>query len=72
LGRQKKEKMSIPRHAHCLICGMTIPENETFCSSKCRDEYEKTMKRQKYLRLSALIPLIGVTILFILLLLVGK
>jgi len=66
LKRQKRET-SIPAHAHCLICGVTISENETFCSNECRDKYEKMMRGQKYSRLIAFLPIIVVTIFLILL-----
>jgi len=65
--KHRKKETTIPRHSHCLVCGATIPENETFCSNKCRDEYEKIIKKQRYLRFTAFLPVIIVTIFFILL-----
>jgi len=50
-----------------MICGVSIAENEMFCSDKCRDEYQKMLKRQKYMRLNALIPVAVVIIMFIIL-----
>jgi len=66
LKNQKKENL-IPKHSHCMICGVSIAENEMFCSDKCRDEYQKMLKRQKYMRLNALIPVAVVIIMFIIL-----
>jgi predicted nucleic acid-binding Zn ribbon protein len=65
--KSPKREISIPKHTHCIVCGVSIAENEMFCSNKCRDEYQRMMKRQKYMRLSAFIPVIVVIIMFVIL-----
>ncbi|MGB9693419.1 MAG: DUF2116 family Zn-ribbon domain-containing protein [Fervidobacterium sp.] len=64
---KSSKKELIPKHSHCIICGVSIAENEMFCSDKCRDEYQRMMKRQKYTRLTALITVIVVILMFIIL-----
>jgi len=54
---------AIPPHSHCIVCGKAIPYGEKFCSEKCKNEYEKIIKRRKmyvyimYLALAILIIL---------------
>ena len=38
---------AIPPHSHCIVCGKAIPPGEKFCSEKCRQEYEKMVRRRK-------------------------
>lgn len=45
----KKELVeTIPKHKHCAVCGISIPANREFCSEKCSNEYERTLKKRKY------------------------
>jgi predicted nucleic acid-binding Zn ribbon protein len=46
----KKFKMEepIPKHKHCLICGVSIPFDKEFCSEKCEEQYNKMVRKRKY------------------------
>ncbi len=35
------------QHKHCQVCGRPIPVDETFCSEKCREEYEDMVSKRK-------------------------
>ena len=56
----------IPQHAHCLMCGKSIPFGETLCSEDCKKKYQNLVKRRKlilylmYGMLAALIVIIVV------------
>jgi predicted nucleic acid-binding Zn ribbon protein len=34
-------------HAHCMMCGKSIPVNETLCSEDCRQKYTSMAKRRR-------------------------
>jgi predicted nucleic acid-binding Zn ribbon protein len=56
----------IEPHRHCAVCGKTIPPDETFCSEKCKQYYEKKVKGQKrYFYLLMAFPLILVILLLV-------
>ncbi|KYK20717.1 hypothetical protein AYK21_05615 [Thermoplasmatales archaeon SG8-52-2] len=38
---------SIPQHAHCHMCGKSIPTSETLCSEECRQKYQTLLRRRK-------------------------
>ena len=38
---------SIPQHAHCHMCGKSIPISETLCSEECRQKYQTLLRRRK-------------------------
>jgi predicted nucleic acid-binding Zn ribbon protein len=38
---------SISEHAHCLMCGKSIPFGETLCSEECKQKYHTLLKRRK-------------------------
>jgi predicted nucleic acid-binding Zn ribbon protein len=38
---------SIPQHAHCHMCGKSIPTSETLCSEDCRQKYQTLLRRRK-------------------------
>ena len=38
---------NIPQHAHCHMCGKSIPINETICSEDCRQRYQTLLRRRK-------------------------
>ena len=47
--------MEIPKHRHCLNCGVSIPPDQVFCSEKCKIEYiqrRKRMLRTQYMFLA--------------------
>jgi predicted nucleic acid-binding Zn ribbon protein len=60
--KRKGKEIAVPRHSHCLVCGVALPENATLCSEKCRSDYENMIRRQKYFRLATLLPPILVII----------
>jgi predicted nucleic acid-binding Zn ribbon protein len=33
-------------HRHCIVCGKTIDEDETFCDELCEAKYKSAQKRQ--------------------------
>lgn len=51
----------IPQHAHCQICGKAVKYGEIVCSEKCKEEYEKFVKKRRmyiYIMYGALLFLI--------------
>jgi predicted nucleic acid-binding Zn ribbon protein len=38
---------NIPQHAHCLMCGKSVPFGETLCSEECKQKYQTLTKRRK-------------------------
>jgi len=38
---------SVPQHAHCHMCGKSIPFGETLCSEECKQKFQKLLKRRK-------------------------
>ncbi len=43
----RKEIKNITPHKHCLNCGISIPPDQTFCSKKCENEWNRILKRKK-------------------------
>ena len=33
-------------HRHCIVCGKTIDETETFCDEVCKSKYKSAQRRQ--------------------------
>ncbi|MHC1631030.1 MAG: DUF2116 family Zn-ribbon domain-containing protein [Methanotrichaceae archaeon] len=33
-------------HKHCIVCGKTIEEDETFCDKLCESKYKSAQRRQ--------------------------
>ena len=57
----------VPVHKHCLICQNPIPIKNDFCSTECREEYEKkASKRNMWLYIWLAITAIVIIIMFIL------
>lgn len=42
-----KERVTIPLHAHCKVCGKSIPWGKDYCSNECRDKESKAQKKAK-------------------------
>ena len=38
---------SVPQHAHCQMCGKSIPYGETLCSEECKQRYQNLLRRRK-------------------------
>jgi len=38
---------TVPQHAHCLMCGKSIPYGETICSEDCKQRYQTVLRRRK-------------------------
>jgi len=55
-------KEIIPKHKHCLNCGVSIPADRETCSESCRLEWEKMLKRKK---LWTYLPIIGTALLIL-------
>ncbi len=33
-------------HRHCIVCGKTVGEEETFCDEVCESKYKSAQRRQ--------------------------
>jgi len=42
-----KERGTIPLHAHCKVCGKSIPWGKDYCSNECREKEFRAQKRAK-------------------------
>jgi predicted nucleic acid-binding Zn ribbon protein len=62
-----KERVVIPLHTHCRVCGKSIPWGKDYCSNECREKEMKAQRRAK--RMSRLYLLFFVVV-FILLMVV--
>lgn len=40
---------SVPQHAHCNMCGKSIPYGETLCSEECKQKFQSLLKRRRLL-----------------------
>ena len=60
---------NLPEHDHCQICDDPIDLGQKFCSEKCREDYQKEVKKEKlrsYLFLAAVgVVVIAVTMTFL-------
>ncbi|HOO53998.1 MAG TPA: DUF2116 family Zn-ribbon domain-containing protein [Methanothrix sp.] len=36
----------VASHKHCIVCGKTIDEMETFCDEVCESKYKSAQRRQ--------------------------
>jgi len=63
--KRKREDSSIPKHRHCPVCGVSIDMKSQFCSVKCKNEYERIMKKRKRLEVLTTIFIISLTVFFI-------
>jgi len=36
----------VASHKHCIVCGQTIDETETFCDEVCESKYKSAQRRQ--------------------------
>ena len=37
----------VTQHAHCQMCGKSVPVGETLCSEDCRQRYNTVRKKRK-------------------------
>ena len=37
----------VPQHAHCQICGKSIPVGETLCSEECKKKFKTIFRRRR-------------------------
>ena len=61
--KHKKEKNStLPKHRHCLACGISISVDKQFCGKECEEEFKKFSRRKKmqFIAILALYSLIFV------------
>jgi predicted nucleic acid-binding Zn ribbon protein len=65
---KQAEKVSIPRHRHCIVCSTPIAMEREFCSTSCEDEFKRMEKKRKY---QMFIPLLLLPIVFVVLLLIS-
>ena len=40
---------SVPQHAHCHMCGKSIPYGETLCSEECKQKFQALVRRRRLL-----------------------
>jgi predicted nucleic acid-binding Zn ribbon protein len=38
---------NLPEHDHCQICDDPIDLGQKFCSEKCKEDYQKEVKKEK-------------------------
>lgn len=57
------------KHKHCLICGLPIPVNKTFCGAECEEKNRRLEKRKNY---TMIITMIMFPVLLLLMLLFSK
>jgi len=38
---------TVPQHAHCNICGKSIPFGEVQCSEECKQKFQTLLRRRK-------------------------
>ncbi|MBC7108057.1 MAG: DUF2116 family Zn-ribbon domain-containing protein [Methanomassiliicoccales archaeon] len=54
----------LPPHTHCLNCDDPIPEDQDFCSEKCKDSYQERIKKERrrmmYFYIVAIVAIIGI------------
>jgi len=43
----REEIKNIPPHKHCVNCGISIPPDKDFCSTKCEEEWNRMVKKKK-------------------------
>ncbi|MBS7656129.1 DUF2116 family Zn-ribbon domain-containing protein [Candidatus Bathyarchaeota archaeon] len=48
MSKKFKIEEAIPKHKHCLICGISVAFDKEFCSEKCEEQYSKMVKKRKY------------------------
>lgn len=44
----------IPAHAHCPMCGKSIPVGESVCSEDCKQKYQNFMKKKRWMMYAVL------------------
>ncbi len=37
---------NVASHKHCIVCGKTIDEMDTFCDEVCESKYKSAQRRQ--------------------------
>lgn len=40
---------SVAQHAHCNMCGKSIPYGETLCSEECKQKFHSLLRRRRLL-----------------------
>jgi len=65
---KQAEKVSIPRHRHCIVCATPISIEKEFCGSECEDQFKKAERRRKYMMI---VPILLIFPFFFLILLLG-
>jgi len=40
---------SVQQHAHCHMCGKSIPYGETLCSEECKQKFQSLLRRRRFL-----------------------
>jgi predicted nucleic acid-binding Zn ribbon protein len=45
---KQAEKVSVPRHRHCIVCATPISLEKEFCGSICEDQYKRVERKRKY------------------------
>jgi len=66
---KQAEKVSIPRHRHCVVCATPIALEREFCSQNCEDEFRRAERKRKYMMI---VPLLLIFPFFLLILFMGR
>lgn len=63
MSKRQKKSEEVRKHRHCVLCGAAMRGPGKFCSKKCEEEYEKRLKKRKYM--TFIPPIIMVVILIV-------
>lgn len=45
---KQAEKVTMPRHRHCVVCSSPIPMEREFCGPNCEDQFKRGERKRKY------------------------
>jgi predicted nucleic acid-binding Zn ribbon protein len=45
---KQAEKVTIPKHRHCVVCSTPISIDREFCGPMCEDQFKRSERKRKY------------------------
>ncbi len=45
---KQAEKVSIPKHRHCVVCSTPVAIDREFCGEVCEDQFKRSERKRKY------------------------
>jgi predicted nucleic acid-binding Zn ribbon protein len=45
---KQAEKVTIPKHRHCVMCSTPISVDREFCGQMCEDQFKRSERKRKY------------------------